>query len=116
MEIRKLMAPKQVPKMPVEVEVQVQHPASLGMVIYMMHVYFPFVPKIFQGFKVNVNVHQVCWQWMISGFTWIWKLACMWSGCWICKMAAQNASQVLARSLNYASQAAKTSGTWRFVV
>ena len=40
----------------------------------------------------------------------------MWSGCWIRKMAAQNASQVLARSLNYASQAAKTSGTWRFVV
>lgn len=29
MEIRKLMAPKQVPKMPVEVEVQVQHPASV---------------------------------------------------------------------------------------
>ena len=74
MEIRKLMAPKQVPKMPVEVEVQVQHPASLGMVIYDAFVFSVCSEDIP---RFNVNVHQVCWKWMISGFTWIWKLTAL---------------------------------------
>ena len=62
-------------------------------------VYVPFVPKIFQG--CMVNVHQVCWQWMISGFTMIYmdsEVDCTLGngllayGGWIRKMASHNGS------------------------
>ena len=89
MEIRKLMAPKQVPKMPVEVEVQVQHPASVFgydvMHVWVWSYVWLDVMCMFRLFRRYSKVSRSMsiksvgngWYQDLQWFTWIRKLTAL---------------------------------------
>lgn len=89
MEIRKLMAPKQVPKMPVEVEVQVQHPASVCgydvMHVWVWSYIWLDVMCMFRLFRRYSKVSRSMsiksvgngWYQDLQWFTWIRKLTAL---------------------------------------